>query len=164
MKFSLARRRGATRYSKNTRPFKSHAHFTRLFKNPRSNTLERCSRDGMRSRLEGGWVVGVLGHRGTSLTRNSASLGPYSRTMPRSIWWSEGEGAVSSERGTPVPCPSQCKDFSRGKRGVEASSSDTTYQFNGFRKSIPPQNRPLIVYYYNKLTICGRVDFLRPFN
>ena len=26
-------------------------------------------------------------YRGTSLTSNSAPLGPYSRTMPRDIWW-----------------------------------------------------------------------------
>ena len=25
--------------------------------------------------------------RGTSLIRNSAPLGPYSRTMPRALWW-----------------------------------------------------------------------------
>ena len=28
----------------------------------------------------------------TSLIRNSASLGPYSRTMPRVPWWTQGEG------------------------------------------------------------------------
>ena len=27
-------------------------------------------------------------HKGTSLIRNSASLGLYSRTMPRALWWS----------------------------------------------------------------------------
>jgi len=26
-------------------------------------------------------------YRGTSLIRNSAPLGPYSRTMPRALWW-----------------------------------------------------------------------------
>ena len=31
-------------------------------------------------------------YRGTSLIRNSAPLGPYSRTMPRALWWSEGGG------------------------------------------------------------------------
>ena len=30
----------------------------------------------------------VGGYRGTSLIRNSASLGPCSRTMPGAIWWS----------------------------------------------------------------------------
>ena len=29
-------------------------------------------------------------YRGTSLIRNSAPLGPYSRTMPRALWWSMG--------------------------------------------------------------------------
>ena len=27
-------------------------------------------------------------YRGTSVIRNSAPLGPYSRTIPRVIWWS----------------------------------------------------------------------------
>ena len=27
-------------------------------------------------------------YRGTSLIRNNALLGPYSRTMPRALWWS----------------------------------------------------------------------------
>ena len=27
-------------------------------------------------------------YRGTSLIRNSAPLGPYSRNMPRALWWS----------------------------------------------------------------------------
>ena len=27
-------------------------------------------------------------HRGTSLIRNRAPLGPYSRTMPKTLWWS----------------------------------------------------------------------------
>ena len=41
--------------------------------------------------------------RGTSLMRNSAPLGPYSRTMPRAPRWSYGGGAVFYERGNPVP-------------------------------------------------------------
>ena len=31
-------------------------------------------------------------YRGASLERNSAPLGPYSRTMHRSPWWSQGGG------------------------------------------------------------------------
>ena len=31
-------------------------------------------------------------YRGTSLIRNSAPLGPYSRTMLRALWWYWGEG------------------------------------------------------------------------
>ena len=30
----------------------------------------------------------VGGHRGTSLRKNSTSSGPYSRAMPRYLWWS----------------------------------------------------------------------------
>ena len=29
-------------------------------------------------------------YRGTSLTRNRTTLGPYSRPMPRALWWSYG--------------------------------------------------------------------------
>jgi len=29
-----------------------------------------------------------IDHRGTSLIRNCPPLGPYSRTMPRALWWS----------------------------------------------------------------------------
>ena len=35
-----------------------------------------------------GTVHGYLAHRGTSLIRNSAPSGPYSRTVPRALWWS----------------------------------------------------------------------------
>jgi len=29
-------------------------------------------------------------YRGTSLVRNSAPLGPYSKNEPRALWWSQG--------------------------------------------------------------------------
>ena len=45
--------------------------------------------------------VGVGVCRGTSLIRNCAPLVPYSRAVPRALWWSQvGGGAVSYERGT----------------------------------------------------------------
>ena len=31
-------------------------------------------------------------YRGTSLIRKHPFLGPYSRAMPRALWWSEGGG------------------------------------------------------------------------
>ena len=31
-------------------------------------------------------------YRGTSLIRNCAPLGPYSRIMPRALWWPSGGG------------------------------------------------------------------------
>ena len=34
------------------------------------------------------FCTGPLRYRGTSLIRNRAPLGPYSRTIPRVIWWS----------------------------------------------------------------------------
>ena len=41
-------------------------------------------------------------YRGTSLIRDRTSLEPYSRTMPRDIWWSWRGGALSYEQGTPA--------------------------------------------------------------
>ena len=47
-------------------------------------------------RNEGAWVHSsrpfrgdtlARGYRGTSLIRNRVPLGPYSRTMPRALWW-----------------------------------------------------------------------------
>jgi hypothetical protein len=31
-----------------------------------------------------------LDYRGTSLTRNNPSIGPYSWLMPRALWWFRG--------------------------------------------------------------------------
>jgi len=58
------------------------------------------------------------GYRGTSLIRNSAPLGPYSRTMPRTIWRPLGGGAVSYERGTPVTNP-HFKSHARIRSGTQ---------------------------------------------
>jgi len=43
-----------------------------------------------------------IDYRGTPLIRNRHLVGPCSRTMPRLLWRSQGGGAVSYERGTPV--------------------------------------------------------------
>ena len=45
---------------------------------------------------------GLLGYRGTSIMRNRAPLGLYSKNMPKTLCWSKGGRAVSYERGTPV--------------------------------------------------------------
>ena len=37
-------------------------------------------------------IKGGGGYRGTSLIRDSAPLGLYSRTMPRALWWPQGIG------------------------------------------------------------------------
>ena len=36
--------------------------------------------------------LGPTDHSGTSLIRNTPLLGPYSRTIPRVLWWSQGGG------------------------------------------------------------------------
>ena len=43
-----------------------------------------------------------MDYRGTSVLRNNAPLGPYSRKMPGALWRPKGGGAVSYERGSPV--------------------------------------------------------------
>jgi hypothetical protein len=60
-------------------------------------------------------------YKGTSLTRNSTPLGPYSRTI-WALWWPLGGGGYSYEQGTPVCTPTtdserrgnhlkECQDF-----------------------------------------------------
>ena len=40
----------------------------------------------------GGEGLGYKVYRGTLLIRNCAPLGPYSRIMPRALWWLYGGG------------------------------------------------------------------------
>ena len=40
--------------------------------------------------ISGGASQDHLGYRVTSLTRNCSTLGPYSRPVPRALWWSQG--------------------------------------------------------------------------
>ena len=47
-----------------------------------------CERGGDSHLLrDGEWPPAPV-HRGTSLIRNSPTLAPYSRPMPRALWWS----------------------------------------------------------------------------
>ena len=47
----------------------------------------------------------VTNYRGTSLVRNSAPLAPYSRTMPRALWWSQGGGLFLMSEVPSRDCP-----------------------------------------------------------
>jgi hypothetical protein len=47
-------------------------------------------------------VLNLPGVQGTLFVRNHAPLGPCSRNMPRTLWWSYGGWADPYERGTPV--------------------------------------------------------------
>jgi hypothetical protein len=64
-----------------------------------------------RSRSEPSPTNGSGGYRSTSPIRNSAPLGPYSRTMPRALWKPQGGAGVSYERGTPVGFKVWCSGF-----------------------------------------------------
>ena len=74
--------------------------FEKLENRPHTLTSFRFQQKLVLVRLAGRFSLAtlplvVLGHviyRGTSPIRNSAPLGPYSRTMPRSLWWSWGGG------------------------------------------------------------------------
>ena len=50
-----------------------------------------------------------------------------------------GKGAISYERGTPVPVGAARHPTLAGH------ASPTMYELNGFRKLTPPQNHPLLV-------------------
>ena len=48
----------------------------------------RSMKKKKKSRVTRAMLALAWGYRGISLIRNSASLGPYSRTMPRALWGS----------------------------------------------------------------------------
>jgi hypothetical protein len=59
-----------------------------------------CRNPGQRPRVllaNACWPTGVPSHM-----RNCPSLGPYSRPMPRALWWSQGGGGTSL--GARYPC------------------------------------------------------------
>jgi hypothetical protein len=60
-------------------------------------------RDGQKNNISCHKVVHRFGYRGTSHIRNHHTVAPYSRTMPRLLWRSQGgRRAFFYERGTPV--------------------------------------------------------------
>ena len=65
----------------------------------RRTSVERRSRRCQQAERRGRLVGGQTPRGGGPWC---APLGPYSRNMPRALWWSYGGGAVSYERGTPV--------------------------------------------------------------
>jgi len=70
--------------------------------------------EGLGVKLQGdGRPQAERAYRGTSLVRNRHPVGPYSRTMPRLLWWPRGGGAVSYERGTPVGVDRAAWDLTR---------------------------------------------------
>ena len=53
-------------------------------------------------------------YRGTLPIRDSAPLGPYSRNIPRAIWWSQGGGCFLSARYPCSPKPPNLKNLVAG--------------------------------------------------
>ena len=66
-------------------------------------------------------------HWSTGVPRSQETappLGPYSRTMPKAVWWSQRGGAVYYERGTPANHPFRHPLFLRSRRIPVTSSAD----------------------------------------
>ena len=61
---------------------------------PARAQLEKHGHGAERRQLRTVLQGAPLLYRGTSLTRNSFLLGPYSRTMPRALRWSQGGGLL----------------------------------------------------------------------
>ena len=75
-------------------------------------------------------------YRGTSLIRNSAPLGPYSKTVPpRALWWSWGEGAVSDKQGTLVAWASAWRGLREWCGGGVDSSENKVASLSSIQSS-----------------------------
>ena len=48
--------------------------------------------------------------QGTSLIRNCRPLGPYSRPVPRALWWSQGGGRFLMSE-VPLSCCKECRKW-----------------------------------------------------
>ena len=106
-----------------------------------SSSLWRGSRSGLLPLLP------FAACKGTSFTRNSPSVGPYSSPLFRDLWTCGGPRGVgvSYERGTPVrprfpPPPNLEPSFFWICAGSGPILSYTMYLLFGLRKSTPPQN------------------------
>ena len=62
-------------------------------------------------------LQGYLAHKKHPL------LGPYSRNIPKVLWWSWVGGAVSYERGTPVGSRRKEKGKTFGREGLDETPS-----------------------------------------
>ena len=86
-------------------------------------------------------------YRCISLMRNTHLLRPYSRTIPRVIWWSEGGGGYFLRARYPckpsTPNPTQRGTARTAPWHAETLSSNTMFLSISSRESNPPQNRQL---------------------
>ena len=112
------------------------------------NGLDSFSNSPECSRL----VQNIFGYMGTSLTRKRPPpLGPYHRPMPRVLGGSKGVGRFLMGE---VPLQSRfffdwSRHPERAREGAQLMFlSHRIYLLIGFRKSNPPQDRQLVVYYY----------------
>ena len=87
------------------------------------------------------------GYRGNSLVRKRRPLGPYSRPMPRTLWWSNGgegflsemvQGYLACKKETP-PRTLQCA-YVWGHMAVKGGGRFLSARVHGYlcRKKAPP--------------------------
>jgi len=89
--------------------------YTGLYPRRRCDCSLRESRDAEACHLQRGCAFVV--YRGTSRIRNCLLPGPYSRAIPRALWWSQGAGCFLVSE---VPLHLECI---QSGPGVEADSS-----------------------------------------
>jgi len=68
--------------------------------------------------------------------RNNASLGPYSKLMPRALWWSLGGGGVLMSE-----VPLQLEDFAKVEPRTDCQLQDTNCPFQDSTRHIRALNR-----------------------
>jgi len=88
-------------------PYRGEVRETPLFQfdNPgprRTPTSLLSTRDGDKLHVSVGVNTIKYNYRGTSLIREPRPLGPYSRPVTRTLWWSQGWESLSYEQSIPV--------------------------------------------------------------
>ena len=120
--------------------------YTGLYPRRRCDCSLRESRDAEACHLQRGCAFVV--YRGTSRIRNCLLPGPYSRAIPRALWWSQGAGcflvsevplygsvwgqgrARRPTRGVPAPSTRPCPTPYRGTSLIRNSAPLGPYSTN----------------------------------
>jgi len=80
----------------------------------------------------------VLPYRGTSLIRNRAPLGPYSRTMPMALWKPWGGGLFLMSE-----VPLYKRPLARAQPRAESGSASFSREFVDYKTSMVTDEDPL---------------------